>query len=73
VARSLGGSYEPPHDVLGNRIIVALGNGILYSIYAPYYQLKLINRIDIKLRGKDPLKYKDSYEDFYSVNKNIFF
>lgn len=72
IARALRGSYDPPYDVLGNRIILSLGNGLLYAVYAPYYQLKLLNRIHIKLSGKDPLKYKESYVDLYCINSNVF-
>jgi len=72
VARSLNGSYEPPHDLLGNRILLSIANGFFYSLYGPYYQIKLLNRIDIKFRRKDPTKYKDSYEDLFSYNTNVF-
>jgi hypothetical protein len=69
---SLNGSYEQPNDVLGNRIVLCLLNGVCYSFLSPYYNLKLLNRIDIKLTGKDPTKYVDSYSDMYSYNKNVF-
>ncbi len=73
-SRSFNGKYQPPHDVLGNRFMCAFANGCLYSLplYSQYYQIKLLNRIDIKLRGKDPNNYKESYEDMYSVNFNVF-
>lgn len=70
--RSFNGLYDPPNDTLGRRICLALGNGIYYSLYAPYYQLKLFDRIEIKIKGKDPSKYKDSYEDIFSINYNVF-
>ena len=72
VVRSFNGHHEHPHDVFGNKIARSLLNGVFYTVYAPFYQLKLINRIDIKLTGKDPTKYKDSYEDEFSYNPNIF-
>ncbi len=72
IARSFNTSYEPPNDILGTRLELALRNGILYTIYAPYYQMKLINRIHIKLSEKDPSKYKDSYQDMFSYNMNVF-
>lgn len=71
-ARSFNANYESPNDVIGHRVELALCNGILYTIYAPYYQMKLLNRIDIKLTGKDPSKYKESYQDMYSYNMNVF-
>lgn len=72
VTRSFNGSYQPPNDALGNRICLSLMNGVYYSIYAPYYSIKLLNRIDIKLKGKDQSKYKNSYEDIFSYNYNVF-
>ncbi len=71
-ARSLNGSYDYPYDLIGNKLLLASFNSIYYSLYAPYYQLKLINRIEIKLRGKDISKYKDCYEDMFSTNYNVF-
>jgi hypothetical protein len=71
--RSFNGSYEHPNNVLGNRLILGLSNSLLYSIYAPYYQLKLLNRIDIKLTKKEASLYEDSYKDLCSFNWNTFF
>lgn len=71
-ARSFNVNYDPPNDVLGRRLALALCNGFLYTIYAPYYQMKLLNRIDIKLKEKDPSKYTESYEDMFSYNMNVF-
>ena len=72
VARSFNGSYKPPEDALGNRVVISLLNGIFYSLYSPYYSIKLLNRIDIKLTEKDPSKYNDSYIDQFSHNMNVF-
>jgi hypothetical protein len=70
--RSFNGKYEPPFDVIGHRMINSLANGFMYSLYSPYYYIKLLNRIDIKLSNKDPSKYKDSYKDKFSYNENVF-
>ena len=72
--RSFNASYKEPHDVLGNRLTISFLNGLMYAVplYIPYYQLKLLNRIDIKLKGKDKSLYKDSYQDLFSYNENIF-
>ena len=72
--RSFNGQYDAPNDVLGNRLGLGLMNGVCYC-YPPltlHYTFKLINRIDIKLTGKDPEKYKDMYEDMFSNNTNVF-
>jgi hypothetical protein len=28
IIRAFNGSYEPPHDALGNRLILSLSNGV---------------------------------------------
>ena len=74
-ARSFNVRYDVPNDVLGNRLCLGVMNGLFYS-YPPltlYYIFKLINRIDIKLTGKNPENYKDMYEDAFANNKNVFF
>lgn len=72
--RSFNGSYNPPDDVFGNRLLVSVVNGFMYSapVYSEYYKLKLLNRIHIKLSNKDPSLYKDSYKDMFSYNMNVF-
>lgn len=70
--RSFNGSHQTPNDTFGKKVVLAFINGFYYSLYAPYYQVKLIDRIDIKLTNKDPSKYKDSYEDIFSTNYNVF-
>jgi hypothetical protein len=72
VARSFNGYYKPPDDALGNRMVLSLLNGFFYSLYAPYYSIKLLNRIDIKLKEKDQQKYIDSYTDQFYHNMNVF-
>ena len=74
-ARSINGKNEPPFNVFGNRIGLALLNGSLYAVppYTIIYTMKLLNRIDIKLSGKDPRQYTDSYKDLFGYNENVFF
>ena len=73
--RGMNSHYESPHDVLGTKVCLAFMNGVTYAVplYAPYYIMKLINRIDIKLTGKDPAKHKCDYEDMFCINYNTFF
>lgn len=73
--RGMNAQYEPPHDVIGSKICLAFMNGITYAIppYTPLYMIKLINRIDIKMTGKDPSKHKNDYEDMFCTNYNVFF
>jgi hypothetical protein len=73
--RSINGRHDKPLDVIGTKVVTAFANGFFYAIplYTPYYLLKLVNRIDIKLSGKDPSKYPDEYEDMFSKNNNVFF
>jgi hypothetical protein len=73
-ARGMNSSYAPPNDVIGNKLMYASMNGIMYSVppYSAYYLLKLINRIDVKLTSKDPTKYPDLYDDMYCKNPNVF-
>jgi hypothetical protein len=49
-------------------------NGIIYSIppYSIIHHIKLINRIDVKLNSKDPALHKNSYQDMFSYNQNVF-
>jgi len=73
--RGMNAQYEPPHDVIGDKVCLSFMNGMTYGVpvYTPYYAIKLINRIDIKLTGKDPLKHKGDYEDMFCINYNTFF
>jgi len=73
--RSINGQHDKPLDLVGTKVCVAFVNGVLYAnpIYTPLYLLKLVNRIDIKLTGKDPSKYSNEYEDMFSKNNNVFF
>lgn len=73
-ARSLNGKNDPPFNVLGHRLGFAFLNGSMYAVppYTLIYVLKLMNRIDIKLSGKDPRKYEDSYKDLFGNNENVF-
>ena len=73
-ARCMNSQYEPPYDVIGSKLSLAFMNGIMYGtpVYTPFYMMKLINRIDIKLSGKDPSKYKNDYVDMFSKNYNVF-
>jgi hypothetical protein len=74
-ARSINGTNDPPFNVIGNRIGFAILNGSMYAVppYTVIYVVKLMNRIDIKLTGKDPQKYEDSYKDLFGNNQNVFF
>ena len=40
--------------------------------YSFIFHIKLLNRIDVKLSGKDPVHHKYSYEDMFSNNPNVF-
>ena len=73
-ARSFNGYHAPEHDIIGNKFSLAILNGVMYSLppYSPIYHIKLLNRIDVKLNGKDPAHHKDSYEDMFSNNPNVF-
>ena len=73
-ARSINGTNDPPFNVIGNRIGFAVLNGSMYAVppYTIIYVFKLMNRIDIKLTGKDPRNYEDSYKDLFGYNKNVF-
>ncbi len=73
-ARSFNGYHPPEHDVIGDKFALAFMNGITYSIppYSIIYHVKLINRIDVKLNGKDPALHKNSYQDMFSCNQNVF-
>ncbi len=72
-ARSFNGHHAPEHDVIGNKFALAFMNGVMYSLppYSIIYHIKLLNRIDVKLNGKDPALHKDSYEDMFSYNQNV--
>jgi len=73
--RGMNASYEAPHDVIGTKACLAFMNGITYAIppYTPFYIVKLINRIDIKMTGKDPSKHMNDYEDMFCKNYNVVF
>lgn len=73
-ARSFNWYHPPEHDVIGDKLALAFMNGITYSIppYSVIYHIKLINRIDVKLNGKDPVLHKNSYQDMFSYNQNVF-
>ena len=73
-ARSFNGDHLAEHNVFGDKFALAFMNGITYSIppYSIIYHIKLLNRIDIKLNGKDPSHHTNSYEDMFSYNSNVF-
>ncbi len=73
-ARSFNGYHSPEYDVIGDKFALAFMNGITYCIppYSVIYHIKLLNRIDVKLNGKDPALHKNSYEDMFSNNPNVF-
>ena len=73
-ARSFNGDHRPEYNVFGDKFALAFMNGITYSIppYSIIYHIKLLNRIDIKLNGKDPSHHTNSYEDMFSYNSNVF-
>ena len=73
--RGMNAHYEPPHDVMGSKLCLAFMNGVTYGVpfYTPFYMIKLINRIDIKITGKDPSKHKGDYEDMFCTNYNVVF
>jgi len=73
--RGINAHFEPPHDVIGTKVCLAFMNGVTYAVppYTPFYLMKLINRIDIKMTGKDPSKHKNDYEDMFCTNYNVFF
>ena len=72
--RGINAQYEPPDDVIGNKVTASMLNGIFYAypVLFPYYITKLLSRIDVKLNGKDPEKYENIYKDMFCKNKNIF-
>ena len=73
-ARSLNGKHDQEHDVIGDKLLIGLMNGVMYSVppYSLFYHIKLLNRIDIKINDKDPSNHASSYEDIYSFNENVF-
>jgi hypothetical protein len=73
-ARSFNGNHIPEHNVIGDKLALSFLNGVMYSIppYSVIYHFKLLNRIDVKLNGKDPALHKNSYEDMFSYNLNVF-
>ena len=74
-ARSINGTNDPPLNVSGTRVAMAVLNGSMYAVppYTLIYILKFFNRVDIKLMGKNPENYEDSYKDLFGNNKNVFF
>lgn len=74
-ARSINGKNDQPLNVMGTRVAMAFLNGSMYAVppYTLIYILKFFNRVDIKLTGKDPKQYEDSYKDFFGNNENVFF
>jgi hypothetical protein len=73
-ARSMNGYHDQPHDVIGDKLAIGLINGVMYSVppYGLFYGMKLLNRIDIKLTGKDPSNHDSDYRDMLSTNPNVF-
>jgi hypothetical protein len=73
-ARSFNGDHLAENNVIGDKFALAFMNGVMYSLppYSVIYHLKLLNRIDVKLNGKDPALHKKSYEDMFSYNQNVF-
>jgi hypothetical protein len=72
--RSMNGHHDQSHDVIGDKLLIGLINGAMYSVppYSLFYGIKLLNRIDIKLNGKDPSNHTDNYRDILSSNPNVF-
>jgi hypothetical protein len=73
-ARSMNGHHDLEHDVIGDKLLIGMINGVMYSVppYGLFYGMKLLNRIDIKLNGKDPLEHPSDYRDMFSSNPNVF-
>lgn len=73
-ARSMNGHHDQPHDVIGDKLIIGMINSFMYAVppYGLFYGMKLLNRIDIKLNGKDPSNHADNYRDVFSTNPNVF-
>lgn len=73
-ARSMNGHNDQPHNVIGDKLAIGLINGVMYAVppYGLFYGMKLLNRIDIKLTGKDPVNHTDNYRDMFSTNPNVF-
>jgi len=72
--REFRGEFKEPYDLFGNKFVSSTMNGFVYII-PPYNLMKLyrfVNRVDIKLSGKDPEKYKEQYEETLSKNNNVF-
>ena len=73
-ARSMNGHHDQAHDVIGDKLLIGLINGVMYSVplYGFFYHVKLLNRIDIKINRKDPSNHKEEYRDMFSTNPNVF-
>jgi hypothetical protein len=67
--------YKEDEDdiLLSDRLISGVFTGIMYAnpLLHPLYIRKLMDRIEIKLKDKDPSKYISAYHDFYYNNKTI--
>jgi hypothetical protein len=70
--RGVRAEYPKPHDVLGYRMGHSVMNGICY-LFPPHgicRILDLVNRLDVKLSGKNPDDYPSIYIEMFGLAKN---
>ena len=58
-------------NMLSTRFISSFGNGLFYGCCVVVPLMRLSDRIQICLEGKDPAKYPDAYREFMGYNLNI--
>jgi hypothetical protein len=72
--RGIQSEYKPPMDLMTHKIMYSTINGVYYT--SPWGILKLchlMNRIEISMFKKNSHKdYPSSYEELFSINKNVF-
>ena len=70
-----GSTFDKPKDketdvLFSDRLSSGIITSFLYvnPLMQPLFFCKLLDRIEIKLKNKDPSKYESAYCDFYNYN-----
>jgi hypothetical protein len=63
-------NYKQPNDLKTKKILLSTLNGVIYILppICVFSYIRLLNRFEIKMTGKEPTEYPDEYEEFLGKN-----
>lgn len=71
--REWTGEFKKPNDLFVNKIIGSTLNGVFYTVppMCVFNYIRLINRIEIKMSGRNPNDYLSEYQEIFIKNDRI--